>query len=325
MQKYRLIGSSKRWHWVWAGMLLLLLVLPAMAQQSITLPDTEAGWTLAVEAIASRKPSNLGTLEVRGTGDLSFDPAAVTTLRPDVFQDGHFSVFDVLVHLAESEQIELEYAFDEVLQTHVIQSLNGLEGWWYDAHFDGGNFDKTVVRMDCFPVKDDMSIVLYLEDPERLNAIYQHFAAEVSSRDPESTEIIIPSVVFRSATQTVEFTNVVVTAHDARIDVFQPGVITALDVLLSLGESGALGTVGLEWRSEEAEIAVVDGYYVVAIQAGEFEPAATGSRVLIHQVLGEEIEDHVSPHTHTLTHIHLTGDLEVLVSPQVVEWLWVCL
>jgi hypothetical protein len=290
---------------------------------SLLTPDT--GWNLPVGYAQGRLSIEAGTLEIRGLGELSFDPAAITTLRPDIFLPGHFSVFDVLVHLSETNGFELEFSFDEELQTHVIHSLSGLSGWWYDAHYEGGSFDKSVVRMDQFPVKDGMNILLYLEDPARLEAIHQHFQEEVSLLADNDGLVIIPTVTLLSSTATVEFSNVVITGHDTRADVFQPGVITMLDVLLSLGDQGDLLQLGLDWRKEDGDILVVDGYYVTSIQAEGFAPETTGSCVLTHQLSGVTIAEFLSPHTHTMSHIHLTADLEILVSPESVEWLWICL
>jgi hypothetical protein len=238
---------------------------------------------------------------------------------------GHFSVFDVLNYLSEAEGFELEYVFDEALQTYVIHSLSGLSGWWYDAHYEGGGFDKTVLRMDQFPVKDGMSILFYLEDPARLDGILTHFEEEVTRLAKSNGSVIIPLVTLQSSASTVEFRDVAVAAHDARSDAFQPGTITMLDVLLSLGEQGVLAELDLDWRDVDGDISIVDGYYVVSIQAESFAPEVTGSCVLTHQLQGDTIAEFLSPHTHTMSHIHLTADLEVLTSPEAVEWLWICL
>ncbi len=305
-------------------MALLVTVVPTVGADLVRLPG-DAGWDLPPGATLGRPPTVPGIIEVRGKGTLGFDPSAIATLRPDIFVPGQFSVFDVLVHLAETGQIELVYTFDEALQTHVIESLNGLEGWWYDAHYEGGSFDRTVVRIDQFPVKDGMSIVVYLEDLERLTAIHEHFREEVARREANAGRIVVPTVTLRSSAETIVFENVEVSPHDVRSDVFQAGLVTMLDVLLSLGEQGLLDKLGLEWRTEDEGIAVVDGYYAVSIVAGVFSPELVGSCVLTHQIGGTTIQDHLTPHTHTMSHIHLTAGLEVLVSPEAVEWLWVCL
>lgn len=304
-----------------------LLIVPATtaaAGDVLSLPNTNGHWSLPDSSVG-RAPTAEGTIEIRGKGVLAFDPSEIATTRPDVFRSGHFSVFDVLVHLAASGAIDLEYTFDDELQTHVIESLNDLDGWWYDAHYEGGSFDRTVVRMDLFPIKDGMSIVLYLESSERLAAIHEHFREEVGRRAASETGVVVPTVTLRSSTETIVFEDVRVTAHDTRPDVFHSGVVTMLDVLLSLGELGLLSELGLEWRAEEGGIEVVDGYYVASITSGSFSPETTGSCVLTHQIGGATIGEHLTPHTHTMSHIHLTGDLEVLVAPEAVEWLWVCL
>jgi len=221
-----------------ALLLFLAIQTLALGASETLLLSPNTGWFLPDDYAQGRLVTETGTLEIRGLGELSFDPATITRLRPDIFLPGHFSVFDVLVHLAETNGLELEYEFDEELQTYVIQSLSGLSGWWYDAHYEGGSFDKTVVRLDQFPVRDGMSILLYLEDPARLDAIAQHFREEVARRAENDGAVIIPTVTLLSSTATVEFNNVAVTAHDSRSDVFQAGVITMLDVLLSLGEQG---------------------------------------------------------------------------------------
>ena len=241
---------------------LLLAITPAVAANDAhLLPNAEGGWSLP-DGSVGLIPAAKGTIEIRGRGILSFDPSLITATRPDVFMPGHFSVFDVLTHLAATGAIELEYVFDDELQTHVIESLNGLDGWWYDAHYEGGSFDRTAVRMDLFPVKDGISIVVYLEDPARLAAIHEHFREEVVRRESSETGVVVPTVTLRSSGDSIVFEDVRVVAHDVRPDVFQPGLITMLDVLLSLGELGLLSDLGLEWRAADDGIDVVDGYYV---------------------------------------------------------------
>ena len=318
---------TSRFHYVSCFALIVVLGIQAAAigTGDTTLLAVDSSWSLSEERAQGRLATETGTLEIRGLGELAFDPSAITTLRPDIFLPGHFSVFDVLVHLAETDAIQLEYEFDEGLQTHVIKSLQGLSGWWYDAHYEGGSFDKTVVRVDQFPVKDRMSIVMYLENSARLDAIYEHFREEVARHVRNEDAVVIPLVTLLSSTATTEFHDIEVTAHNARSDVFQDGVITMLDVLLSLGEQGVLAELGLDWREDDGDISIVDGYYVVSIRSEEFAPEITGSCVLTHQIRGETIAEFLSPHTHTMSHIHLTADLEVLVSPEAVEWLWICL
>ena len=141
-------ASSLRKHYAPCCALILVLGIQAMAFSAgeTSLLNLDSGWGLPDGTAQGRLATAAGILEIRGLGELSFDPSAITTLRLDIFMPGHFSVFDVLVHLADTGVIELEYGFDEELQTHVIQSLRGLSDWWYDAHYEGGSFDKTEER-----------------------------------------------------------------------------------------------------------------------------------------------------------------------------------
>jgi len=317
--------ERRRWR---LYLVLPFLLLTAMSVHAVgdteLLPTPAGSWNLPIEQ-AGRLPAAEGSIEIRGRGVLTFDPSEIAALRNDVFRPGHFSVFDILVHLADSGEIDLEFAFDPEQETHVITSLNGLEGWWFDAHYEGGSFDRTVVRMDLFPVKDGMSIVLYLEDPERLAAIEEHFRDEIRRQGTSGEGMVIPRVTLRSVTSERVFEDVSVTPHGARADVFQPGTVTMLDVLLSLGEQGALERLAVEWRDEADDAETIDGYFVAAIASGDFAPEAAGTCVLIHQVGGQIIDPYLAPHTHTMSHIHLTAGLEVLIAPESVVWLWTCL
>jgi len=264
-------------------------------------------------------------LEIRGTGTLEFDPSQIQSLRSDVFQSGHFSVFDVLVHLADQETIELEYEFDESADTYVIKTLNGLEGWWYDAHYAGGSFNRTVVRVDHYPVKDGMDILFYLEDPERLTAIHNNFREEVNRRRENGNQVIIPIVTIRSPQVSLTFDEVVVTAHNVREDLFQPDVITVLDVLLSLGEQEKLTSLKLTWHDRAEDTDPIDNYFVDHIVGEDFSPEIAGSCIFTHQIGSKTLKDYLAPNTCEGSHIHLTAGVEVIVSPEYVEWVWVCL
>ncbi len=306
---------------------VLALWFWALAEEtnSLFLPDEEGGWLPSAEEHVGRSPTAQGSVEIRGTGSLEFDPSQIQSLRSDVFQSGYFSVFDVLVHLADKETIELEYEFDESADTYVIKTLNGLQGWWYDAHYAGGNFERTVVRMDHYPVKDGMDILFYLEDPKRLTAIHKNFRQEIVRRKDNGGQVIIPKVTVRGFQSSLSFDQVIMTAHNTRADVFQPGVITVLDVLLSLGEQEKLSSLKLTWRDRAEDADPIANYFVDHIVGEGFSPEVAGSCTFTHQVGSETLKDYLSPNTCEGSHIHLTADVEVIVSPEYVEWVWVCL
>ena len=282
-------------------------------------------WTPPAGVHAGRPPSNKGTVEIRGLGTFEFDPPQIQALRKDLFRPGHFSVFDVLASLAKAGTIPMEYSYDESLGTYVIESLNGKSGWWYDAHYAGGAFERPVVRMDEYPVKDGMAIQLYLESPDRLAAITQDFAEQVARLRSNGGRVVVPKVTVRSPRATLTFNDVGVTAHNVRSDVFQTGVITVLDVLLSLGEQGRLSSLELAWRDRMENADPVDNYFVDQVRTEDYSTEAAGDCTYVHEVGSEALMGFLAPHGHATSHVHLTADVEVLTSPEYVEFLWACL
>jgi len=58
-------------------------------------------------------------------GQFTFDAEQVETKRPDIFRPWYSSIFDALVRVAEQGEIDLEYHFDETMNTHVVDAING--------------------------------------------------------------------------------------------------------------------------------------------------------------------------------------------------------
>ena len=80
--------------------------------------------------IEDSKYKNPGRITIEPFGDFDFSPQSVKTVRGDIFREGFFSVFDVLVHLHEKGEIDLVYHFDREMNTHVIDSINGETNYW---------------------------------------------------------------------------------------------------------------------------------------------------------------------------------------------------
>ena len=111
------------------------------------LPASDGSWTPDLERIGDL-PAGQGTIDVEGIGKLAFDAGDLETLRPDVFQPGHCSLFDALAHLGSAGAIDLAYHFDETMDTHVIDSINGRRNWRYEAHYSASWYESNVMRMD---------------------------------------------------------------------------------------------------------------------------------------------------------------------------------
>ena len=65
------------------------------------------------------------------------------------------------------------------MATHIIDSINGDGGWWYEAHYDNGWYEDNSQRMDTYLVKDGTAVRLFKERESRLETLYGEFEREV--------------------------------------------------------------------------------------------------------------------------------------------------
>ncbi len=305
------------------GFFVVLSLMGTASEIKVRLPNPDGSWILPPPS--ETQLTGQVFVEIRGVGSFSVDLESLelSSLRPDLFQPGFISVFDVIVHLARQGHIQLEYWDNVNLDTYMIESLNGRSGWWYDVQYldETGRVvaaERPLTRMDHFPVRGGMRIRFYLGPPERLEAIYDSFYAEACQRTEKAATLLIPQVVIDGPRGELVFENVEVRPHNARPDVFQAGVITALDVLLSLGEQGMIEELTLIWDG--------NGYVLESIVAGGFSWGPAPSCAFIHQAIATRtLIPFLEEHQHMGSLVHLTADLDVLVSPEVVRWQWRCL
>ena len=59
-----------------------------------------------------------GEISIEGLGAFTFNPQEVKTVRADLFRPGHFSIFDVLVHLEQAGQIDTDFEANESYYRH---------------------------------------------------------------------------------------------------------------------------------------------------------------------------------------------------------------
>ncbi len=255
-----------------------------------------------------------GRVSIRGHGSFSFDPAMVETVRSDVFAEGAFSAFDILVHLDDREDIDLRYYFDEALSTHVIRSLNGEENWWYRVIYDGGWSENNVFRMDLYPYKERALVSFTPEREETLERIYDTVRAETSRLKRAGGMIVIPEVVIDGTRESYRFENVEVNSHNLRPDLFREGVITAIDVIMSLGDQDKI-EYDIGWFDSIGTAEVVRSFFVQRINAD----TASGRCGFVYDSGSEEF------HGFRGNHIHLPPDARVLTSPEYVRFFWICI
>jgi hypothetical protein len=239
----------------------------------------------------------------------------VETVRPDIFRPGHFSLFDILVHLSEKGDIALDYHFDEAMDTHVIDAIDGRSRWWYNAYYAAGWFEPNVFRMDMYPYKNNMRIRVDNESESRVAAIYQSFRQEVQRLRDNGGEVVIPDLTIRAPGGRVAFQDVVVTPHNVRSDVLQPGVVTALDAIISLAEQDQISNLELTWYERIAGAQPVDSYWVEHIN----DDVAVGGCGFVYETGPRDFAGFSG------THIHIPADVRVTLSPEYALWFWICL
>lgn len=261
------------------------------------------------------QPYGSGSGQVRiADENYFFDPTLVETTRPDLFKQGVFSMFDILVHLDKQNIIALEYHFDDSLNTHIIDSIDGEANWWYITYYSGGWAEQNVFRPDHYPWKPLTVLRFYQTNTQHLANIYSVWNQEVERLNSNNGTMIIPEVIIQGDTFRKVFQNVEVTPHNLRNDTFQENVITAIDVILSLGDQGKI-SYELQWYDTLGTARVVRSYWVDAIDDDK-----------AYDRCGFVYEAGSYRHQRfTGNHIHLPSDTRILNSPDYVEFFWICI
>jgi len=261
------------------------------------------------------KPIEMNRIIIESLGTFEFTPKDISAIRNEVFNEGFFSLFDVLIYLDETGQISMNYEFSEEYGTHIIRDINGLEGWWYVAYYDGGWSENNVWRMDLYPYKDRSSIQLRRIEIGQIQAIYESFAEEVERTRKDNGNLIIPEVIIQGKNSVQVFENVDVNSHNLRDDYFLEGTITAIDVIISLSDAGLI-THRLNWYESIGSATIVKNYFVDEINGDE----SHGRCGFVYE-LGEDLFTGFRGN-----HIHIPSDIRVLqTTPDYVKFFWICI
>jgi len=264
--------------------------------------------SLTLVVIIIDLPPGLGNPEINIGGTVyKFNPNEIDSARPDLFQPGSFSVFDILVHLNSTGEISLNSHFNASMDTYVIDSINGnTDYWWYYIYYSGGHLEKNVVRIDHYPWKPESQIILYHETESYINAAFSLFTEEVSRYTANNNSITIPIVTIVGHSFNTIFYNLTVIPSNLRIDTFKNGVITAMDVIITLGDLGYI-TYELKYVVKMGSARVVNSFFVDKINSDE----ATGRCGFLYDVSN--------------SFIFLSADERILTSPESVNFYWGCL
>ncbi|WP_299794836.1 hypothetical protein [uncultured Shewanella sp.] len=197
------------------------------------------------------------------------------TARPDIFVDGHYSVFDVLRYLALTrEDIKLDsitpynetgldtYGFtvswdqngDGIFDTQDINSFNSPD-WHFKFKFDGGELrritggldgvgpegEANYERMDQFWVQPGMHLRFQPLNPEMTARRKWAMQQQMNRYQQAGNKVVLPELVAsidNGKTYQTLVKDLEISAHNLRPDIFQPGVITGIDAFLSAKDLG---------------------------------------------------------------------------------------
>ena len=260
-------------------------------------------------------PSEQGHIMIGNIGDFTFEPSQIKTLRDDIFNEGYFSVFDILAFLDDNGTIDMEYHFDDDMNTYIIDSINDMENWWYIAYYNGGWPERNVYRMDHYPYKDKMYISISEAEESQLAEYYRIFQKEIQRKKDNGGKIIVPEVIIRTPGDgSMVFEDVEIEAHGLRSDIYKPGTVTAIDAVMTLGDNGEI-VYGLNWYESVGTAGLVKNYFVDRIN----EDATYNRCGFVYEEGSFRFEGFIG------NHIHIPADSRVINSPEYIEFFWICI
>jgi len=273
------------------------------------------GNTIAGE-VSDTVPEREGQIMIGNVGNFKFDPGNIETIRDDIFAKGYFSIFDILIYLDNEEQINMEYHFDQSMNTYIIDSINGIKNWWHTAYYDGGWPERNVFRMDHYPYKDKMYISISGFEESQLEEYYKVFREEIIRKEKNGGKIIIPEIRIRGPKSgSLLFENVEIKPHDLRNDIFKSGTITAIDIIMTLGDEGKI-RYDLNWYESIGFTAeIVRDYFVEGIN----DDIRSGRCGFVYEGGSYRFGGF------TGNHIHIPPDIRIINSPEYIEFFWICI
>ena len=299
-----------------------------------------------LNATAVRPATQGSAVIVRGK-TYPFDPAGYTivTLRPDIFAEGAYSLFDVLLTVARSNGHSIAMHWDEDCQTHFIDSVDGIAGdFWYHFSYDAGSGtsneikNKRQIRWDELLYQPGAWVQLVMG--EALSELKSEFLEEIQ-RERQSGHMI-PQVRItvnpsdyqgnppesHRITVSRNWRDVQVTPHGLRErgrdslyrSPFKPGVVTALDLLFSLQDQGKLDVVGTAYFTHLAG-KVMESYRVRSLGfPGVGLAHASGKQGFVYTT-GNGTFTRLANDADGMQHVH--ADIHVIHAPDFAQWRWI--
>ncbi len=311
---------------------------------SMSLGQLAAPGTLNSTAV---RPATQGSSVILRGNTYPFDPAAydIVTLRPDIFADGAYSLFDVLLSVARRKGHRISLHWDEDCQTHFIDSVDGIAGdFWYHFSYDAGNGtsgelrNKRQIRWDELLYQPGAWVQLVMG--EALAELKQEYREEIQRERqhghmiPQVRITVNPSNYQGNPPESHRITvsrnwrDVQVTSHGLRQhgrdslhrSPFQPGVVTAMDLLFSLQDQGLLDVVGTAYFTHLAG-KVMESYRVRSLGFPDAGLAhASGKQGFVYTT-GNGTFTRLANDADGKQHVH--ADIHVIHAPDFAMWRWI--
>ena len=131
------------------------------------------------------------SLSIKNIGDFTFVPEDISTMRSDVFKNGEFSIFDIVVYLDRTKQIDADYHFEETIDSYIIDSINGTDNWWYEVKNPSGMIDSRKIFMDSYKYDNKLSYELINISDDEFTQIYGAFENEKDKTNPQQQLLIL--------------------------------------------------------------------------------------------------------------------------------------
>jgi hypothetical protein len=167
--------------------------------------------------------------------------------------------------------------------------------------------------MDHYHWKPGTKLTFYQTGKERLDRIYGTYVEEAQRLIDNGGVTILPEITIDGVNTFVSFQDVVVVPHNLRNDTFQDGVLTAIDVIMTLGDLGLID-YELKWYESVGRATVVKNYWVESIN----NQTTVGTCGFVYDTGSLEFRGFNG------NHIHLPSDVNVLNSPEYMRWFWIC-
>ncbi len=311
----------------------------SMALDRLATPGT-------LNTVAVRPATQGSAVIIRGT-TYPFDPSTsrITTLRPDIFAEGAYSLFDVLLEVGRRNGHSIATHWDEECQTHFIDSVDGVAGdFWYRFSYDAGSGtsnelkNKRQIRWD--ELLHQPGAWVQLVTGEALGELKQEYREEIQRERqyghmlPQVRITINPSNYEGNPPESHRITvsrtwrDVAVTSHGIRErgrdslyrSPFQPGVVTAMDLLFSLRDQGKLDVVGTAYFTHLAG-KVMESYRVRSIGFPDAGLAhASGKQGFVYTT-GNGSFTRLANDADNKQHVH--ADIHVIHAPDFAQWRWI--